>query len=156
MSEEHNGTFQLNDLLTEETVAANLPAAGWSDAADLVGGLLVSAGKIEQRYIQAAREVVEEIGPYIVLAPGIALLHARPEDGVLEPCLALVTLSEPVYFGSPENDPVDLVFMLGAVDKDQHLTALQQLAMLLSNEEVLEELRAADSSHQLLTAVQSH
>jgi PTS system ascorbate-specific IIA component len=32
------------------------------------------------------------------LAPGIALLHARPEDGVKQACLSLITLQYPVKF----------------------------------------------------------
>jgi PTS system ascorbate-specific IIA component len=58
------------------------------------------------------RRVLQELGPYAVIAPGIALLHARPDDGVLAPCLALITLSRAVEFGSEQNDPVDLVFAL--------------------------------------------
>jgi PTS system ascorbate-specific IIA component len=155
MSENTQEAFSLEDMLTEETVAANLAAENWSQTADLVGSLLVEARKIKTRYIQATRDVVEELGPYVVLAPGIALLHARPENGVLQPCLGMITLSEPVYFGSPENDPVDLVFMLGAVDKKQHVTALQQLAILLSNDQTLIKLRKAENSKELLEAVRS-
>jgi PTS system ascorbate-specific IIA component len=94
--------------------------------------------------------VLKEMGPYAVIAPGIVLLHARPEDGVIEPCLGLITLVNPVPFGHPENDPVDLVFALGVVDKQAHITALQQLAEMLSDAVKLQEIRSAPNNSSLL------
>ncbi len=43
---------------------------------------------------------------HIVIAPGIALPHARPEDGVIDSTVAVVRLAEPVNFGNEDNDPV--------------------------------------------------
>lgn len=45
------------------------------------GELLEKSGAIEPRYIDAMINTVKEIGPYIVIAPGIAMPHARPEAG---------------------------------------------------------------------------
>jgi mannitol/fructose-specific phosphotransferase system IIA component (Ntr-type) len=145
---------RLRDLLTADTVRARVQAAGWEQAAEAAGRLLVEAGRAEPRYSDAMRRALQELGPYAVLAPGIVLLHARPEDGVLAPCLALVTLSRPVEFGSAQNDPVDLVFALGAVDKAAHLAALQELASLLMDGQALARLRAAGDDRSLLTAIQ--
>ncbi len=139
----------LSDLVTPETVAARLVVASWEAAVDRVGALLVAAGKVETQYIPAMKRVLKEMGPYAVIAPGIVLLHARPEDGVVHPCLGLVTLSTPVPFGHSENDPVDLVFALGAVDKGSHIAALQQLAEMLGDEDVLRRLRLARSGREL-------
>jgi len=38
-------------------------------------------------------------------------------------CMSLVRLASPIEFGSEANDPVDLVFAFGAVDKEAHLQA---------------------------------
>jgi len=97
--------------------------------------------------------VLKEMGSYAVIAPGIVLLHARPEDGVISPCLGLITLSTPVDFGHSENDPVDIVLALGATDKDTHIRALQQLARLLGDETGLELIRSASDSHTLLNNI---
>ena len=53
---------------------------------------MVKNGTIEERYIDGMIETVKNLGPYIVIAPGVALPHARPEDGVIEPSMSLVTL----------------------------------------------------------------
>jgi len=146
---------QLSEMLTPETVRARASAASWEEAARAAGELLVAAGSVEPRYVEAMMNVLREMGPYAVIAPGIVLLHARPEDGVLRPCLALVTLSTPVAFGHRENDPVDLVLALGAVDKHAHVAALQEMALLLGDDAALRRIRAAESDRDLLLAVRS-
>ncbi len=121
----------------------------------MAGQLLVETRSIEPRYVDAMEKVIREIGPYAVIAPGIVLLHARPEDGVIEACFGLVTLATPVPFGHSQNDPVDLVFVLGAVDKKNHIRALQHLASLLGNVASLASLRAAQTDEEVFSVIQS-
>ena len=122
----------LQDLLCIERIAVQVPATDWRDAVRRVGRLLVESGAVEERYIEGMIHTAEELGPYIVIAPGVAMPHSRPEDGVRRPCMALITLRDPINFGSPDNDPVRLVFAFGAVDKKQHIEALSQLANAFS------------------------
>lgn len=147
------GEMGLSTLLTRDTIRAKMTAANWEQATEMVGSLLVEAGQVEPGYIESMKRVLHEMGPYAVIAPGIVLLHARPEDGVLKPCLGLVTLSTPVEFGHSENDPVDLVFALGARDKEAHILALQQLAEMLSDESAVASLRAAADSEELYKVI---
>ena len=143
-------TFNLSRLISKETISAKVQVENWEEATDSVGGLLLAARKIKPKYITAMKRVLKEMGPYAVIAPGIVLLHARPEDGVIEPCLGLITLVDPVPFGHSENDPVDLVFALGAVDKEAHILALQQLAEMLGDPIKLQEIRSALNNSSLL------
>jgi mannitol/fructose-specific phosphotransferase system IIA component (Ntr-type) len=122
---------------------------------DRVGRLLVESEAVEPRYIEAMKRVLREMGPYAVIAPGIVLLHARPEDGVRRPCLAMITLATPVPFGHSQNDPVDLVFALGAVDKKAHVAALQDLARLLMDPSTLDRFRSAVDGRGVLSAVEA-
>jgi ascorbate PTS system EIIA or EIIAB component len=92
---------------------------------------LVDAGAVEPRYADRCVEMVEEHGPYVVIAPGLALAHARPEDGVSRLSLAVATLAQPVPFGHPDNDPVDLVLAFGSPDDQQHVGMLSALARRL-------------------------
>lgn len=122
-------------------------AEDWRAAVRAACEPLVEGGAVEPRYPERCVEVVEENGPYMVLAPGLALAHARPEDGVLEVGLSAATLAEPVEFGHPENDPVDLVFAFGSPDKEQHVGLLAALADRLT-EGLDDELRAAKSEER--------
>jgi len=47
----------------------------------LAGAFLVDTDAVFPSYVDAMVRAVEELGPYMVVAPGIALAHARPEDG---------------------------------------------------------------------------
>jgi mannitol/fructose-specific phosphotransferase system IIA component (Ntr-type) len=148
-------TTSLSSLLTPQTVRARISVSSWQEAVDCVGQLLVGSGSAEPRYIEAMKRVLREMGAYAVLAPGVVLLHARPEDGVRRPCLALATLATPVPFGHSENDPVDIVLAMGAVDKHAHVNALRHLALLLGDAAALRRLREASSDRQLLSVVRS-
>lgn len=144
-----SNAIPLAKLMDPSTLKAKVAAGSWEDAVDHVGTLLVKAGRIRPSYILAMKRVLQEMGPYAVIAPGIVLLHARPEDGVLQACLGLITLATPVPFGHSENDPVDLVFALGAVDKEAHVASLKLLAEMLSNQKILQKIRSVKTDHQL-------
>jgi len=140
----------LSDLLTGDTIIVKASVSDWREAITKTGEVLVKIGAVEPRYIPAMMRFKEEFGPYIVIAPGIAIPHARPEDGVRRPCLCLMTLEKPVEFGSEHNDPVDLVIAFGAVDNKQHLKALAQLAKLLSNQRDVKKIRGARRKKEIL------
>jgi mannitol/fructose-specific phosphotransferase system IIA component (Ntr-type) len=142
--------FNLTSMFTKETVKAKVQAASWEDSVDRIGQLLVEAGKTEPGYTEAMKNTIRQLGAYSVIAPGIAMPHARPEDGVREPCFALITLSTPVEFGSLENDPVDIVVAFGATDKEKHVRVLSHIAELFGNEEAVANIRRAESDSQLL------
>jgi len=110
------------------------------DAIKEAGKLLLKEGTIEQTYIDAMLEAYKENGPYFVLAPHIAIPHARPEDGVNEASVSLLQLRTPVSFGHQSNDPVHLIFGLGAASSDEHLTLLQKLTSLLNDSKNVEIL----------------
>ena len=142
----------LEDILRFDTVRARIRVDSWQDAADVVGRLLVDAGLVEERYIEGMKRAVREMGPYVVVAPGVALLHARPEDGVLHPCIGLLTLVDAVEFGHSTNDPVDIVLALGATDKNSHIDALKQVAERLGDPQSISRIRSAGSDKVLRQA----
>ena len=124
--------MKIIDLLTIERIAVHIHVSDWRDAIQQVGLLMLRSGVIEERYIDAMIRTAEELGPYIVMAPGIAIPHARPEDGVIKPCLALATLEDPVPFGNPDNDPVALLLAFGTDNSKQHTEALAEISRLFT------------------------
>lgn len=130
----------LKDLLTEKTIKLNVEAKNWEEAVRIGGEILVENGFVEPRYVDAMIRTVREMGPYIVIAPGIAMPHARPEDGVKQVCMSLITLKEPVKFGNEANDPVKLVIEFGAIDNHTHLQALSQLMNLFTSKAYTESV----------------
>ena len=113
--------------------AAAVVAEDWRAAVRAAARLLVDVGAAEPGYPDRCVAMVEEQGPYIVLAPGLALAHARPEDGALDVGVAAATLAEPVEFGHPSNDPVDVVLAFCTPDAGAHTATLARLARALQD-----------------------
>ncbi|WP_333648455.1 PTS sugar transporter subunit IIA, partial [Lacrimispora sp.] len=110
-------------------------------------------GLAEECYIQAMLKNVEVNGTYIVISPGIAMPHARPEEGALDIGLSIVTLKNPVVFGHPKNDPVKIVVGLCAIDHQSHLKALTELADILMDRNKVEKITNADSAEEILQII---
>ena len=125
----------------------------WQDAVEAAGSLMTAAGLCTEDYVEAMAEGVVEFGPYIVIAPGVAMPHARPERGVVRPGTVVVTLATPVEFGNAANDPVDLVIAFAALDKHAHLESLQRITALLMDDARLARVRAATTDDELRAAL---
>ena len=116
----------------------------WAHAIRAACDPLVRAGCATPHYADRCVDMVREHGPYIVLAPGVALAHARPEDGAGRLGLSAITLSRPVTFGHPSNDPVDVVLAFASPDANAHMSLLAALARKLADG-LIETLRDAPS-----------
>ncbi|MCJ7569818.1 MAG: PTS sugar transporter subunit IIA [Anaerolineales bacterium] len=143
----------LKEALNAQTVKAKVAATSWEQAVEAAGMVLVQANLVEPRYIDAMKKTLRELGPYSVIAPGIAMPHARPEDGVIQTGFSLVTLVKPVTFGNAENDPVDILLAFSASDKERHITALKEISVFLSNDGLVRKVRTANSNDQLLDVI---
>ena len=137
-------------MLSAETIALRVPAKNWDEAVRAAGQLLVKSGAAEPRYIEGMIRTVRELGPYIVIAPGVALPHARPEDGARHEGYALVTLAQPVAFGNPDNDPVQVVIAFCAPDASAHLESLRLLAERLGQADFVPRLLAAKTAEEIM------
>lgn len=140
----------LRDLVTPEAVRLDAPAADWRAAIRAAGDLLVATDITTEAYTDAMVGAVEKHGPYIVLTPGFALAHARPDASVHRTGLSFVRLAEPVEFGHESNDPVTLVMALAAVDADAHQQALAQLAGILADPTTRSGLDSANTRDEVL------
>ena len=130
----------------ENSIRVGAVALDREHAIEMAGELLVASGRSTPEYTESMIEAVLENGPYIVIAPGIALAHGRPSKAVLEIGLSLVTLAEPVVFGNEANDPVRLVLGLCATDHNSHIDIMAELATFLGEvESVNSVLNAVDS-----------
>ena len=142
--------LMLEEVLTEDLVETHYCAKDSDDAVREAGRLLVKKGVAKEEYIEAMIENVRINGTYIVIAPGIAMPHARPEEGALGIGFSLITLEQPVNFGHPKNDPVQLVVALCTIDHQTHLNALADLAELLSDEENVQKILKADKAAEVI------
>ena len=142
----------LSDLLGEELIQLDVEASDWEDAVRKASQPLVDAEKVTPAYVDDIVAGVRDLGPYIVIAPHVALPHARPESGAIEPAMGVVTLKTPVAFGSA-NDPVRYLFPLSATDNDGHLGALQSLVEILSDDDFFASLDGASTPAEVVELI---
>lgn len=143
----------LKELMSEEVILVNQVVTNREEAIRLGGSLLLKQDLIEEKYIDAMIENVLENGPYIVLAPQIAIPHARVEYGSKGIGFSIMTLKEPIPFGHSVNDPVKLVVCLCAIDHQSHLLALSELVDILGNEVKLQGILNATTKQEILEII---
>ena len=137
--------------LPASAVTVGAHASDWRDAVELAGEALTRSGATEPGYSARMIQVIDEFGAYIVIAPGLALAHARPGPDVLADGLSVVTLAEPVVFGHPHNDPVSVVIGLAVSTPEAHVTSVAELANVFNDSASIPALAAAED----VSAVQS-
>ncbi|WP_277959411.1 PTS sugar transporter subunit IIA [Frigoribacterium faeni] len=131
--------------LPDEAVVIGAQVVDWREAVRVAGRALVDSGAAREGYGDEMVRMIDEHGPYVVIAPGLALAHARPGDDVVRDGLAVVTLAEPVPFGHPHNDPVSVVLGLAIVTVGGHLESIADLANVFNEASVIPALAAATS-----------
>lgn len=125
--------MDLGEYLPESAIRARAHPADWREAIRLAGDGLVASEVTTAEYTDEMLAAIDRYGPYIVIAPGIALAHSRPSPAVRRSGLSWVGLAEPVEFGHETNDPVSLVVGLAAVDHDSHLGMMSALAETIAD-----------------------
>ncbi|AYO40238.1 PTS ascorbate transporter subunit IIA [Serratia liquefaciens] len=147
--------MKLSDSLAQnKSVLLQAEATDWQQAVKLGVDLLVAAEVVEPRYFNAILAGVERHGPYFVLAPGLAMPHGRPEEGVLKTGFALVTLKTPVCFGDEDNDPIDILITLAAVDSRTHQeVGILQVVNLFEDEANFDRVRACRTVVEVLDLI---
>lgn len=144
-------------LLPASNIRLDVSVLDWREAIYQSGNVLYQEGYVEEIYAQAMIDVVDKMGPYIVFWKGVALPHADAgiDAGVKRAGFSLIRLREPVSFGSQANDPVDMIFALGAVDHSSHVLALLELTKILSDSEKLEYLRRENDANKIVQMLMS-
>lgn len=147
--------MKLRDSLAHNhAIRLQAEAADWQEAVKIGVDLLVDADVVEPRYWQAILDGVKQFGPYFVIAPGLAMPHGRPEEGVKKTGFALVTLKQPVVFNHPDNDPVDILITMAAVDAHTHQeVGIMQIVTLFEDEENFDRLRACRTEQDVLDLI---
>lgn len=142
-------TTSIADELSDTGIVVGAAAADWQEAITLAGDALVRSGIATDEYTLEMIDAVRKLGPYIVIAPGIAIAHSRPSPAVLRTGISWVQLAKPVAFGNPKNDPVSLIIGLAANDHDGHLALMANLAAALMDKPTMDKLQAATSSAEV-------
>ncbi len=121
----------------------------WQEAIQIASQPLLKKNMISERYIKAMVHYIEEKGPYMIIAPGIAFPHATPEEGVLNLSMSLLVLKQPVAFSKKAHHRVDMIVVLAATDQETHLRAMSELNILLSNKKQVKKIKNSETIEEV-------
>lgn len=144
----------LEKWLNGPTIQCREQVDNWQQALAICAQPLLDAGSITADYVPAIIRQQQTLGAYYVLAPGLAMPHARPEEGAKAHGLSLLKLQRGVSFNAGEFDPVDLIIMLAAADKHSHIDMIATLAELFSSEQDMAELHQANTPEEIKNIIQ--
>lgn len=148
--------MQLKDYLTPENIQIGCQANDWRHAIEIAAQPLLRDQAIDPSYVTAMQQAVNDFGPYMVLAEGFALAHAKPGEGVHKVCMSLITIDPAVVFGNPQFDPVDILVAFGTPDADSHIGILRELGALLLKPETFGLIRSAKTPVEVFTLFSQH
>ncbi|MCM8710153.1 PTS sugar transporter subunit IIA [Clostridium sp. SYSU_GA19001] len=140
----------LKEMLTNNINVVE-EAASWEEAIKIAAAPLKEKGYIKEEYISAMLQNVVNNGPYIVIMPGLAIPHSRPEHGVIKTGMSLLKLLKSVKF--PEDKEIELIIVLAANDSEVHLELISELTNLLMEEEAIKKLFSSKSKEEVLQCI---
>lgn len=127
-------------------------AKDWEEAIRMSCEVLEADGTIEANYKEDIIECVKKYGPYIVIVPNVAMPHSQEcAKGVNKTAISFMRLEKPVSFDLEDHDKdAQLFFTLASCNPDQHMGNMTQLAEMLMNDDLIEELAKVETPEGLL------
>ncbi|MFT4413763.1 BglG family transcription antiterminator [Fredinandcohnia humi] len=146
----------LHQLLTKEYIQIKKDVKDWKEAIRVGAMPLLEKGNITEEYVQSMINTILQLGPYIVVAPKVAIPHAKPENGVKKLGMSLLCLEEGVKFSQSKRHEVNLLIVLAAIDGETHLKALSQLTTMFSEPTNVNKLVHAQSIETILQTIEAY
>ena len=132
--------MKLIELFTEKNIELDLISESPEEIIRAGGNLLMENGSVLEGYIDEMLNSYKKLKAYMVISPGIAIPHARPDSSVIKSGISFIRLKNPVFFGHPENDPVSLVFSIAGTSGDNHIELIQMLSEILFDKNIMNGL----------------
>lgn len=144
-------TVTLAELLRPDTIRVGLPGSTKAEVLDALIALLVHAPEVDDLAQVRADVLAREDQMSTGVGKGLALPHAR-SAAVSETVAAFAVTADPIPFGSIDDRPVRLLFLLvGPEDaRSRHIRLLSRISQLMNSEEFRQHLLEADSPEAVL------
>lgn len=127
----------------------NQKCKNWKDAINLGVDLLVENHAATNDLKQAIIEVINQHGPYFVIAPKLALAHASPKNYCLKPALSLVVFKDVVPFSDDDKHNVNVLVTLSAPDSSSHMDLIAKFAKIFGNKTIIDKLVNSNSVNEI-------
>lgn len=135
----------LNNILIKDSVE------DWKEAVNESVRLLENSGTVPSDYKEKVIESVEELGPYIFIAPQIAMPHVQ-YFGETEIGISLLKLNKAVFYDLDHG--AQLFFAFSAKDSESHMDLIQGLAIFLSDESNVNAILSLETEEEIYDFIQ--
>jgi PTS system ascorbate-specific IIA component len=136
--------------LTKDLIRFEEKFDNWEEAIKTSSESLVEGNYIDENYVNEMIQSVKDYGPYIVIAPNIAMPHARPEAGSKKVGFSVMVCQEPVAFSDQPEHEARLFVTLSCVSADTHLKMMQALVEVLGDDKKVQNLLSTTDKEEVL------
>lgn len=143
----------LQDMISPERITIQYENVTWQQAIQLSAQPLIKEHYISQQYVQKAIDNVSELGPYIVVAPRIAIAHAEPRYGALKDGFSLLVAKNPIDFG--DEIQIDLLFCFATTGKEEYADVLKEIVSLDEKRNLMERILNAGNAEEIYELINS-
>lgn len=140
----------IDDLCPESHISLEEPPSEKEACIEYLLDLLVDAGRVTDREVALDALLAREEETTTGVGMGIGIPHAKT-DAVARPSVAFTRSSNGVDFGSMDDEPAKLLFMILVPESgaEDHLEILSSLSRALMHEEVRDDLYDAESAEDV-------
>lgn len=122
----------------------------WQDAVKIACQPLLESRIIDERFYEDCIRQIKDVNYSGYLGSQTCIPHTTTDHGVLRDGVSLLISPEPIEF--PGGHQVSLVMPLAFYDLTRHLRAINQIAAISENDELIQKLKQSDevTSYQLI------
>lgn len=134
-NQNYKNSYELKDLLPAHRINKVTKIMNKDEAIDISIQSLIEDGIVSPKYSCEIKKQLDIFGPYMVISPHIALIHASNKYVIEGAGFAITFFKNGIIFNHELNDPVYLVITIATINPYYHLNGLIQLSELLTDSE---------------------
>ncbi len=123
--------YYLGELFNKEDIVFKTHCNNWREAIRIASKPLIDKNCINSNYAESIIKAVEELGPYMVFIPEVALAHASSHPDVLKDAMSMLILKEGIRFGDKGDDFVRIIIVFASISSESYMDKLIKLVDIL-------------------------
>lgn len=144
--------FDISQVITKDLISLDLKAKSKNSVIEELTDLLVTHGDVvnKQKFIEDV--LVREKEGMTGLGEGVAIPHGK-SPAVKNTTIAIGISHNDIKWESLDNKPVNVIILFAVKDTDAntlHIKLLQKVAILLANEDFIENLHIVKTKDELI------
>ena len=140
--------ISMNQMIKAHHLQFSKENFSWKQAIAVAAQPLKDERIIEASYIEKMIWAVETLGPYMVILPQVAFVHAAYDDGVNHNGISCLRLDHPIRFGEQKAVDVKVIFVIASKAKED--MGLLKLVRILEDNNNLQTLLNTHNKQHIL------